>query len=85
VREKLKAKASQRVFTIDATKIAIDTIGRPMPNAPMLGAVNKATSIVPMDVLLADVKGSFGKKFAQKIIDGNLDAVKRGYGEVKEG
>ncbi|OGW34409.1 MAG: pyruvate synthase [Nitrospirae bacterium GWD2_57_9] len=85
VREKLKAKASQRVFTIDATRIAIDTIGRPMPNAPMLGAVNKATSIVPMDVLLADVKGSFGKKFAQKIIDGNLDAVKRGYGEVKEG
>ena len=85
VREKLKAKASQRVFTIDATRIAIDTIGRPMPNAPMLGAVNKATSIVPMDVLLADVKGSFGTKFAQKIIDGNLDAVKRGYGEVKEG
>lgn len=85
VREKLKAKPSQKVFTIDATKIAIDTIGRPMPNAPMLGAVNKATSIVPMDVLLADVKGSFGKKFAQKIIDGNIEAVKRGYGEVKEG
>jgi pyruvate ferredoxin oxidoreductase gamma subunit len=85
VRVKLKAKPSQKVFTIDATKIAIDTIGRPMPNAPMLGAVNKATSIVEMQVLLDDVKGSFGKKFAQKIIDGNLEAVKRGYGEVKEG
>jgi pyruvate ferredoxin oxidoreductase gamma subunit len=85
VRAKLKAKPSQRVFTIDATKIAIDTIGRPMPNAPMLGAVNKATSIVEMQVLLDDVKGSFGKKFAQKIIDGNLAAVKRGYEEVKQG
>lgn len=85
VREKLKAKPSQRVFTIDATKIAIDTIGRPMPNAPMLGAVNKATNIVEMQVLLDDVKGSFGKKFAQKIIDGNLEAVRRGYGEVKQG
>jgi pyruvate ferredoxin oxidoreductase gamma subunit len=31
------------------------------------------------------VKGSFGKKFAQKIIDANLAAVKRGYEEVKQG
>jgi len=85
VRAKLKAKPTQKVFAIDATKIAIETIGRPMPNAPMLGAVNKAISIVGQDVLLEDVKGSFGKKFAQKIIDGNLEAVRRGYGEVKEG
>jgi pyruvate ferredoxin oxidoreductase gamma subunit len=85
VREKLKAKPTQRVFTVDATKIAIETIGRPMPNSSMLGAVNKATAIVTMEVLLDDVKGSFGKKFAQKIIDGNLSAVKRGYEEVKQG
>jgi pyruvate ferredoxin oxidoreductase gamma subunit len=51
----------------------------------MLGAVNRATAIVTMEVLLDDVKGSFGKKFAQKIIDGNLTAVKRGYEEVHEG
>ena len=56
-----------------------------MPNAPMLGALNKAISIVGQDVLLEDVKGSFGKKFAQKIIDGNLAAVKRGYEEVQQG
>ena len=85
VREKLKARSSQKVFTVDATKIAIETIGRPMPNSSMLGAVNKATGIVSMDVLLDDVKNSFGKKFAQKIIDGNLNAVKRGYEEVQQG
>ncbi len=38
-----------------------------------------------LDVLLENVKKSFGKKFAQKIIDGNLDATRRGYEEVKEG
>jgi pyruvate ferredoxin oxidoreductase gamma subunit len=85
VRAKLNARPSQKVFTVDATKIAIETIGRPMPNSSMLGAVNRATGIVGMDVLLEDVKGSFGKKFAQKIIDGNLAAVKRGYEEVKQG
>ena len=85
VRAKLKAKPSQKVFTVDATRIAIETIGRAMPNSSMLGAVNKATAIVSMEVLLDDVKGSFGKKFVQKIIDGNLAAVKRGYEEVKQG
>jgi len=85
IRAKLKAKPTQRVFTVDASKIATETIGRNMPNACMLGAVNRATAIVTMEVLLDDVKGSFGKKFAQKIIDGNLAAVKRGYEEVHEG
>jgi len=85
IRAKLKATSSQKVFTVDATKIAIETIGRPMPNSSMLGAVNKATDIVSMDVLLEDVKNSFGKKFAQKIIDGNVDAVKRGFEEVQQG
>ena len=85
VRAKLKAKPSQKVFTVDATKIAIESFGRPMPNSSMLGALNKAISIVTMETLLDDVKGSFGKKFAQKVIDGNLAAVKRGYEEVREG
>jgi pyruvate ferredoxin oxidoreductase gamma subunit len=85
VRQKLKAKPTQKVFTVDASKIAVETIGRSMPNASMLGAVNKATAIVTMEVLLDDVKKSFSKKFAQKIIDGNLAAVKRGYEEVNQG
>ena len=85
VRAKMKAKPTQKVFTVDASKIALESFGRPMPNSSMLGAVNKAINIVTMEVLLDDVKGSFGKKFAQKIIDGNLAAVKRGFEEVQEG
>ncbi len=85
VRAKLKAKDSQKVYAVDATKIAVDSFGRPLPNSSMLGAVNKAVSIVEMDVLVDNVKKSFGKKFAQKIIDGNINATKRGFEEVKEG
>ena len=85
IRAKLKAKPEQKVFTVDATKIAIDCIGRALPNAPMLGAICKATNIVTLDNLLEDVSKSFGKKFSQKIIDGNLEAARRGNGEVKEG
>jgi pyruvate ferredoxin oxidoreductase gamma subunit len=85
IRAKLNAEPGQKVFTIDATKIALDCIGRAMPNAPMLGAVTRITGLVSLEHLLEDVKNSFGKKFSQKIIDGNIEAAKRGYEEVKEG
>lgn len=85
IRVKLKAKPTQKVFTVDATKIAIDCFGRPMPNSPMVGVLAKVSGLISLDQILEDVKKSFGKKFSQKIIDGNLEAVKRGYGEVREG
>ena len=85
IREKLGAKGSQKVICLDASKIAIECIGRALPNSPMLAAVCKATGLVALDALLEDVIKSFGKKFSQKIIDGNLEAVRRGFKEVKEG
>jgi len=85
IRSKLKAKPTQKVFTINATKIAMECFGRPLPNSPMVGALAKISGIVSLDVVLDSVKKSFGKKFSQKIIEGNLEAVKRGYEEVKEG
>jgi len=85
IRAKLKAQEGQKVYTVDASKIAMDCIGRALPNAPMLGAICKATNLVSLENLLEDVRKSFGKKFAQKIIDGNLEATKRGYAEVNEG
>ncbi len=85
IREKLHAGPKQRVVTIDATKIALDCIGRALPNAPMLGAICRVTGLITLEHLLEDVRMSFGKKFAQKIIDGNLEATRRGYEEVREG
>ncbi|MBI4686329.1 MAG: 2-oxoacid:acceptor oxidoreductase family protein [Nitrospirae bacterium] len=85
IREKLKAKPTQKVFTVDATKIAIECFGRPMPNSPLVGSLSKISSVVSLQQALDDVQKSFGKKFSQKIIDGNLEAVRRGYEEVKEG
>lgn len=85
IREKLKLLPTQKVYTVDATKIAIECFGRAMPNSPMLGAVCRVTGLVSLDELLDDVRKSFGKKFSQKIIDGNLEATRRGYEEVKEG
>lgn len=85
IRSKLGVKSSQKVVTVDATKIAVECFGRNMPNSPMLGTVVKVTNLVTLEHLIEDVKKSFGKKFSQKVIDGNVEAVKRGYSEVHEG
>jgi pyruvate ferredoxin oxidoreductase gamma subunit len=85
IRAKLNAKPEQKVFTIDATKIAFECIGRALPNSPMLGALCKVTGLITLEHLLEDVRKSFGKKFSQIIINGNLEATRRGYEEVKEG
>jgi pyruvate ferredoxin oxidoreductase gamma subunit len=85
IRARLNAEPGQKVFTIDATKIARECIGRALPNASMLGAVCKVAGLVTLEHLLEDVKKSFGKKFSQKIIDGNIEATRRGYEEVREG
>jgi pyruvate ferredoxin oxidoreductase gamma subunit len=85
IRAKLGLTSTQKICTVDATKIALECFGRALPNAPMLGAVSRATGIIGLDALLQDVKKSFGKKFSQKIIDGNVEATKRGFEEVREG
>jgi len=83
LRVKMKLKKTQKVFSVDGNSISMDTIGRIMPNTPMLGAVAKATGVIRLDTLLSDIKASFGKKFSEKIIQNNLDAASRAYKEVR--
>jgi pyruvate ferredoxin oxidoreductase gamma subunit len=85
IRDKIKAGAGQKVFTVDATAISVATIGRVMPNTPMVGALTKVSGLLSLEAVIEDMTKSFGKKFSQKIIDGNIQAVTKGYGEVKEG
>ncbi len=83
VRQKLGLPAGKfRIFTIDATKIAIDELGRPIPNTPMIGALIKATGILSIDTIYADIRKKFAGKFPEEVIEGNIRAVKRAYEEI---
>ena len=84
IRSKIKVKPTQRIIAVDATRISIDTIGRPMPNAPLIGCVAKVSGILSLQAALDDIQICFGKKFSQKIIDGNLEATRRGFEEATE-
>ena len=65
------------VYTIDARKISMETLGRYFPNTPMLAAIVKVSGVMTDDEFLNDMKGSFQHKFAKKpeVIDGNMKAI----------
>ena len=71
------------VICVDATKISIDEIGRSIPNAPMIGALIKATGCISMDTMKKDIEKKFLKKFGERIVQGNIRAIQRAYEEAK--
>ncbi len=74
-----------RVYTVDASAIAMDTLGREITNTPMLGAFARATGLFPLESIIEDVRSSFGKKLRPEIVEANVEAVRRAYDQVQEG
>lgn len=74
-----------KVYTLDASKIALDTIKRDIPNTPMVGALLKVVDVISIDDVKDHLIKSFGKKFSQEIIDANVTALERAYNEVRSG
>lgn len=81
-RDKLKGEGAF-FGTVDASGIAKEEFGQPIPNTPMVGALMKAKPILPLEQVCQCLTAKFGKKFSQKILDGNLRAVTRAYEELK--
>ncbi len=74
------------VYTIDARRISIETLGKYFPNTPMLAAIVKVSKIMTDEAFLEDMKGSFKHKFAKKpeVIDGNMKALEMALKEIKK-
>ena len=72
------------VYTIDARKISLETLGKYFPNTPMLAAVVKVSGIMTDEEFLNDMQGSFKHKFAKKpeVIDGNMKALQLALNQV---
>ena len=75
-----------KIFTIDARKVSMETLGRYFPNTPMLAAIVKVSKVMDEKDFLEDMQGSFKHKFAKKpeVIDGNMKALEMALNEVKE-
>jgi pyruvate ferredoxin oxidoreductase gamma subunit len=72
----------RRIFVVDATGIAIDEIGRPIPNAPMMGALIKVSEILALDAVIGQIKKKFSHGFRPEVLEGNVRAIERAYEEV---
>ncbi len=74
-----------KIYTIDARKVSMETLGKYFPNTPMLAAIVKVSDIMKEEDFLEDMKGSFKHKFAKKpeVIDGNMKALEMALKEVK--
>lgn len=74
------------VYTIDARKISLETLGKYFPNTPMLAAIVKVSGVIEEKDFLADMEGSFKHKFAKKpeVIDGNMKALEMALNEVNK-
>lgn len=73
----------RKLYTVAATRIAVETIGRAIPNTPMVGALTRITQLFPIEKIVAFVRADFGKKFPPKIVEGNVQALTRSYEEVQ--
>jgi pyruvate ferredoxin oxidoreductase gamma subunit len=71
-----------RVFVVDCLKIAQETIGRPIPNTPVLGAFMKVSGMFPIEEFKNAMRAVLGK-LPGKIIDANMLAIQRAYDEVQ--
>ena len=83
IRAKLGLKGA-KVYTVNASQIAKETIGRPIPNTPMLGALVRIAKVLDFDRMVADVEKKLKKKFANKleVVAGNISAIKRAADEI---
>lgn len=75
-----------KVCTVDASRISVETIGRNIPNTPMMGALIRVTGILNLKDLLEDTRHKLESKFRNRpeVIEGNLKAIERAYNEVRQ-
>lgn len=83
---KLTGFKTGKVFTVNASHIAIEEIGREITNTPMIGALARATGLFEIDDLIEQTRKRFAKlMMKQDIIDANVRAMRRAVEEVQEG
>jgi len=74
----LKAE-NVEILTINATRIALKHIGRPITNTTMLGAFAGATGLVSLDSVIKAIE----ERFTDKLREVNVAAIKEAYEAIR--
>jgi pyruvate ferredoxin oxidoreductase gamma subunit len=71
-----------KLYSVDATKIALDTIKNNITNSAMLGAVSKITGLFSVDEIKAKFYEEFKDKLDKEKMDNNYKAIELSYEQV---
>ena len=75
IEEFIADRPRERNLTVPASDIALKHVGRPMPNAALLGGFSAATKKVKLESVLAAIED----RFPSKIAAGNIAAASEAY------
>lgn len=77
--EQYRKMTDKKIVVIDATSLAIETLGRPITNTAMLGALVAVSGVVS----LSSVKDAINQGMAPSLAGKNCIVVEKAYGIVK--
>lgn len=77
VREGLKYQG--KLATVDALAIALEALKVPITNTTMIGALLKASGLMPLEAIVPQIQHRFNPKLAER----NITALKRAFEETK--
>lgn len=74
------------VYTVDARKISVETLGKYFPNSPMLAAAVAVSGVMDKETFINEMKSSYEHKFAKKpeVIEGNMQALIRTFEALED-
>jgi pyruvate ferredoxin oxidoreductase gamma subunit len=70
----------ERLLTVPATDLALKHVGRPLPNAVLLGGFAAVSGMISLDSVIAAIRD----RFAGKVAEGNVAAATEAYRFVLE-
>ena len=75
-----------RVYTVDARRISVETLGKYFPNSPMLAAAVAVGKVMDTKQFIEEMQASYAHKFAKKpeVIEGNMKALTKTLEELGE-
>jgi len=79
---KSKTEFKGKIYTIDATSIAFERIGKNKPNTVLVGSFIKLTNAIKIETVNDMIKDLFLKKLGEEKTNANIQAVQEGFDKV---
>ena len=80
VGEFARSLRAERMCTVPATELALKHVGRPLPNAALLGGFAAVSGRISLDAVAAAIR----EKFGGKVAEGNVAAAREAYAFVRD-